>query len=119
MHATDILTQSSLIPKNIQFERAFVPGETCRYCDALAEPCVTPPLCALHLDLVIIISTLQKCAQPVNTANALAVLRRGLANNGEWTLTEETLPELFADFIQQTRHQSPPSGGSGGPGEGV
>lgn len=87
------------IPKTIQFAQAFIPGASCQFCDRPAEPGTKPALCIVHVDLVIILSILQKSDLEINLENAAALLRRGLANNGQWAITEDQLPALFSEFF--------------------
>lgn len=75
-------------------------GATCSRCDRPASPYTTPPLCDLHLDLVLLLAHMQKKDVPITLHNACQFLQAAVARGGEWTLTPAELPGLFNDLLE-------------------
>ena len=94
--------KTKLLSPTTAFEIAFIP-QTCRFCDTEAERCTTPPLCARHLDIVIIVSYLQRNDLDVSLDNAL-VLLNGCQADGGWIITKAELKTMFPEFIA-SNHQ--------------
>jgi len=75
-------------------------GAVCACCGApVTNPYTTPPLCEIHLDLVILLSHMQQHDIPINLANIQDQLDRAIAQGGQWTLTKADLPRLLNDLL--------------------
>lgn len=75
------------------------PRTICKYCDAVSEPGVKPPLCALHLDLVVLIAFMQKRDEAITAEGLKARLRQARARGGRWAITEDDVDVLLSDLI--------------------
>lgn len=85
----------------------------CEHCDIPAIANTYPPLCPLHLDLVVLIEYLENKGQPLTPEVVGTTLRLAKANGGAWTLTEEKVIELLPAFLAKRQgrpvEQSVPS----------
>lgn len=71
----------------------------CSRCDRPATPYTTPPLCEFHLDLLMLISDMQKHNILITLANVQQHLQNALAQGGQWALTAADLPGLLDDLL--------------------
>lgn len=78
---------------------------SCHFCNAEPIGNTTPPLCPKHLDIVILVSHLQRNDLDVSLDNALTLLN-GCQADGGWTITKAELEIMFPEFLEQTTPQN-------------
>lgn len=81
----------------------------CLFCDAPAAyfdgVVVSPPVCPVHLDLVILVEWLESRHKPVTVATVQKTLAQAMANAGEWTLVADQIPALLPALLEQKEGQ--------------
>lgn len=73
----------------------------CERCGAEAEIYVTPPLCAVHLDMSLLIAHAQKQGKSVTVGNLQHLLALAQGNGGMWTIEEADIERLLPEMIHQ------------------
>lgn len=73
-------------------------GGCCQFCNSEAEPNTVPPLCALHLDWVMLVSFMQRRSMPITPESVKTHLAKCQTNGGDWLLTEADVDRLWQQF---------------------